>query len=635
MKHGFVKIAAISPELRVADVEFNASKIIEAIGRETRDGTEIIVFPELCLCGYTVGDILFQSVLSDGCLRALKKIAESTRGRKALVFVGLPFTWRNGLYNCAAAICDGRVLAIVPKSNLPTYAEFSDKRWFSPAPEGHYTVSLWDDESAIFTTNCLISDIKEKEVKVACEICEDLWVNDSPAIRHASAGATVIVNLSASTELLGKADSRRTLMKAQSSKSRCVYVYANAGSGESTTDVVFSGHSLIAENGVIIAENKPFDGKTVVAEADISFLDYERKRTGAPSNPSGYEEIEAEFVGDGELSMRKISRTPFVSENGKAREENAELTLTIQATGLAKRLAHTKAKTAVIGVSGGLDSSLALTVTARAFELLGKDRKEIVAVTMPGFGTTGTTYQNAIKLIEGVGATFREVNIAKTVLSHFEDISHDKTLTDTTYENAQARMRTMILMDIANQTNGLVVGTGDLSELALGWCTYNGDQMSMYGVNSSVPKTLVKVLVAYEAERLGGTLGEALLSVVQTEISPELLPPDQQGKIVQKTEDIVGPYELHDFYLYYALGRGYRPEKLYAVAKYAFGNTYDGETLKKWLKNFYRRFFTQQFKRSASPDGVKIGSISLSPRGDWHMPSDAVAKLWLDEADRL
>ena len=635
MKHGFVKIAAVSPELRVADVKFNALKIQEAIERETRNGVEILVFPELCICGYTVGDLLLQSVLIDGCLAALKEIAESTRGRKSLVFVGLPFSWRNGLYNCAAAICDGKVLAIVPKCNLPTYAEFTDKRWFSPAPEGRYTVSLWEDETTVFTANCLISDVNEKSLRVACEICEDLWVNDSPAVKHALAGATVIVNLSASTELIGKARSRRTLLEAQSSKSRCVYVYANAGAGESTTDVVFSGHNLIAENGVIIAENKPFDGKPVVAEADIAYLDYERKRTGAASNPSGYEEITASFVGDGDLKVRKISRTPFVSENAEERREQAELALTMQATGLAKRMAHTRAKTAVIGVSGGLDSTLALMVVARAFELLKKDRKEIVAVTMPGFGTTDKTYQNAVKLIEEVGATFREVDITRTVLSHFEDISHDQTLRDTTYENAQARMRTLILMDIANQTNGLVVGTGDLSELALGWCTYNGDQMSMYGVNSSVPKTLVKALVAYEAERLGGVIGTALSSVVGTEISPELLPPDQSGKIAQKTEDLVGPYELHDFYLYYALQHGYRPKKLYAVAKYAFGGKYDDETLKKWLKNFYRRFFTQQFKRSASPDGVKIGSISLSPRGDWRMPSDAVAEVWLDEVEKL
>ena len=639
MKYGFVKVAAVSPELKVADVKFNTLKIEEEIARQTKEGTEILVFPELCLCGYTCGDLFLQPLLSEACRRALKELSLFTRGISMLIFVGLPMDYMGKLYNCAAALCNGRVLGIVPKTHIPNYSEFYERRYFSPAPNGNIPdYRLWEEECTTFGPKQIFADEKNPEVKVACEICEDLWVGMAPSVYAASAGATIIVNLSASDETIGKADYRRMLVKSQSGRNVCAYIYADAGTGESTTDMVFAGHNLIAENASVLSESLPFSKGRATAEIDASFLAAERRKlttfTGTET-PSDFIVTKAGFCGDGELTLRKVSKTPFVPQENIQLGERAELILSIQAQGLARRLSHTGAKTAVIGISGGLDSSLALLVSARAFEILGRDKKNIVAVTMPGFGTTGKTFDNSLKLIECTGASGRTINISESVLKHFEDIGHDRKALDVTYENAQARMRTMILMDIANKTGGLVVGTGDLSELALGWCTYNGDHMSMYAVNSSVPKTLVKHLVRYEGMRKGGELQKVLEAILATEISPELLPPDKEGKIAQKTEDIIGPYELHDFYLYHAIRLGETPKKVYYLAKYAFGKAYDEKTLLKWLKNFYRRFFSQQFKRSCIPDGVKIGSVTLSPRGDWRMPSDATASLWLREIDLL
>lgn len=639
MKYGFVKIAAASPELKVADVKFNTLKIEEEIARQANAGTEILAFPELGLCGYTCGDLFLQPLLIDGCRAALKEITAFTKGISMLVFVGLPFAHGGKLYNCAAAVCDGRVLGIVPKTHIPNYSEFYEKRYFSPAPPENFPVCLWEGEESgeglTFGAKQIFTDENNPDVRVACEICEDLWAGTPPSSSHAAHGATVVVNLSASDETIGKADYRRMLVRSQSGRSVCAYVYADAGAGESTTDMVFAGHNLIAENGSILAESVPFSGQTSVAEADISFLAAERRRLttfeGADCEGGGYEIRRGNFVGDGDLSLRKIPRTPFVPEESAELGTRAELILSLQANALAKRLRHTGAKTAVIGISGGLDSALALLVTARAFEILEKPAEEIVAVTMPGFGTTERTLRNSLRLISCVGADGRTVDISESVLKHFADIGHDPGKTDVTYENSQARMRTMILMDIANQTGGLVIGTGDLSELALGWCTYNGDHMSMYAVNASVPKTLVRHLVRYEGARKGGEEERVLSDILATEISPELLPPDKTGKISQRTEDLIGPYELHDFFLYRVLRCGDSPKRVRYLAAYAFRGVYGEETLLRWLKNFYRRFFSQQFKRSCLPDGVKIGSVTLSPRADWRMPSDASAALWLEE----
>lgn len=634
MKYGFVRIATASPETKVADIAFDCEKIVEEIERQSEAGTEILVFPELSLCGYTVGDLVFQSLLTEKCEEYAKIIAERTKGKNMLVFVGLPVEKDGKLYNCAAAFCNGELLGITPKANIPDYAEFYEGRYFSPAPKNNSTVVFCGKEVP-FGTNILYRSSIESRVCVACEICEDLWVGDSPSVSHALAGANVIANLSASDELIGKAEYRRSLVKVHSKKNRCVYAYAGAGIGESTSETVCSGHSLIAENGELLSENKPFSCSSVVADADIGFICFERRKKSSSlfEKSSDYAEIFAPFGGDKDLFYRNVSAHPFLPSADGA--EHAEFVLTAQAHALAKRFKHTGAKTAVIGISGGLDSTLAFLAIARAFELLQKPKKDIVAVTMPGFGTSGKTHDNASKLIRSIGATERDISVKESVLLHFKDIGHDPSEHDVTYENAQARMRTLVLMDIANQTGGLVIGTGDMSELALGWCTYNGDQASMYGVNSSVPKTLVRYIVETEAKRIGGELGGILRDIAETEISPELLPPDEKGKISQKTEDLVGPYELNDFFLYHMLKEAATPEKTYMLAKYAFGKKYDDAEIKKRLILFYRRFFSQQFKRSASPDGVKTGEVALSAKGDFRMPSDASAELWVAEAEKL
>ena len=638
MQYGFIKVCAATVKIKVADVKFNTANIISAIERADKEGAQLIVFPELCVTGYTCGDLFNQRTLTDAARDALVDIAEATDGISALVFVGAPVVRDGKLYNCAVAISDGSILGVVPKSFLPSYGEFYERRHFTPA-DGIISEIVIDEEQVPFGTDIIFRATNQRDFTVACEICEDLWVPDSPSVRHSKAGANIIVNLSCSDEVVCKAEYRRDLVRMQSAKLMGGYIYCDAGDGESTTDMVFAGHNIIAENGSVVAEGKLFENSLVYGEIDIEKLAIERQRTSNTyyTEGDGDDYLYVDFETDerkGRLA-RHISTQPFVPSDGDVLSERTKIILTMQAKGLEKRLEHTRSNTAVIGISGGLDSALALLVTRRAFISLGKPLKDIIAVTMPGFGTTSRTYGNSKKLINSIGATFREIPIADSVNLHFKDIGHDPSDRDVTYENAQARMRTLILMDIANQTGGMVIGTGDLSELALGWATYNGDHMSMYAVNSSVPKTLVKHLVRAEAELIGGECGEVLKDILATEISPELLPPDENGKIAQKTEDLVGPYVLHDFFLYYALRWGFAPDKIYYLAKNAFKGQFENAVILKWLKNFYKRFFSQQFKRSCIPDGVKVGSVTLSPRGDWRMPSDASAALWLNILDEL
>lgn len=629
MQFGFIKVCAATPEMRVADVEFNTKKIIEAIKISADNSSQVTVFPELCVCGYTCGDLFGQPALIRACENAVKEICEATAGIKTLVFVGAPIAYGCKLYNCAVAISDGKILGIIPKTNLPNYGEFYEKRNFA-TPYNDNGQIQYAARGACFGKNIIFSAVNCNNFTVAAEICEDLWASQSPSLSHAQAGANIIVNLSCSDETVGKAEYRRNLVKMQSAKLVCGYVYCDAGDGESSTDMTFAGHNIIAENGVILAESRLFENGLIYSEIDVDSLASERRKMGDSfGEKSGeYAVVGFEtFQKEGELT-RSFSQTPFVPNEGLS--ERSELILSIQQKGLEKRLKHTNSKTVLIGVSGGLDSALALLVACRAFSSLKKDKKDIIAVTMPGFGTTDRTKGNSLKLIEALGATAKTIPISDSVLRHFKDIGHEPDNRNVTYENAQARMRTMVLMDLANDLNGIVLGTGDLSEFALGWATYAGDHISMYGVNCSVPKTLVKHLIRYEAEKLGGRVEKILQSILDTEISPELLPPDKNGDIAQKTEEIVGPYILHDFFLYYILRWGYEPEKLLYIANKTFKGMFDKGTVKKWLKSFYERFFKHQFKRSCIPDGVKVGSVSLSPRGDWRMPSDAIAKVWLD-----
>ena len=637
MKYGFVKVAAATPHIRVADTQFNTQQIVEQIALAGKEGAELVVFPELCVCGYTCGDLFGQDVLLNGCVAALKTIAQSTKDSNILVFVGVPYKTDGVLYNCAAVVNGGKVLALIPKRHLPNYAEFYEKRNFQPYKGENRTV-VFDGEEIPFGNKIVLRSEKDADFTVAAELCEDLWVPAPPSVSHALMGANIIVNLSASDETAGKAEYRRLIVGTQSGKTVSGYVYADAGEGESTTDMVFSGHNMICENGTLLAECKPFEDKGILyAEIDVHKLAFERRRINTfydTSSLSGYAFVPFRAEGNWEKLTRIPARLPFVPQGEQALGERAELILSIQAAGLKKRLEHTCAQSAVLGISGGLDSALALLVTVRAFDALKKERKDILAVTMPCFGTTKKTKDNALRLMHELGVTCRTVPIGDAVLQHFKDIGHDEKVRNAAYENAQARMRTMVLMDLANDHNGLVIGTGDLSELALGWATYNGDHMSMYAVNGSVPKTLVKFLIGYEAKRLGGEAGSALTDILNTEISPELLPPEN-GKIAQKTEELVGPYELHDYYLYYAVRWGFSPAKVFYLAKQTFAGVYEDPVLKKWLVNFYKRFFSQQFKRSCLPDGAKVGSVSLSPRGDWRMPSDASVRLWMDELEKL
>ena len=633
--NGFFRVAAATPQIRVADCKQNTQAVLAALQQAASDGAGAVVFPELCLTGYTCGDLFHDETLLRGAEDALETILTHTAPLPVLFAVGLPVAVGAALYNCAAVCCEGKLLALVAKQNLPNYSEFYEARWFTPAPETPVPLSFAGQETVLgqgFLFTC-----RDVPGLTACvEICEDLWVPAPPSVRMAQEGATLVLNPSASDEIIGKADYRRSLVENQSARLYCAYAYADAGFGESTTDLVFAGHNLIAENGTVLSESPLFSTEISAADVDLDRLLQERRRCttwqGLP--PERVIPFSMAYTFDTAKMTRRFARTPFVPDDRGDLSRRCETILSLQAAGLATRLQHTGISHAVVGISGGLDSTLALLVAVRAFDALGLPRTGIHAVSMPGFGTTARTKHNAESLPRALGVTAQEVPIGKAVEQHFADIGHDPAVQDVTYENCQARERTQVLMDIANELGGLVIGTGDLSELALGWATYNGDHMSMYGVNASVPKTLVRHLVRYAADAFGGEIGEILRDVLATPVSPELLPP-KDGEISQKTEEVVGPYELHDFFLYYLLRFGFPPKKIYFLACRAFDGMYAPATVWKWLSNFYRRFFAQQFKRSCLPDGPKVGSVTLSPRGDWRMPSDASVRLWKEEIEAL
>ena len=637
MKQGFIKTAAGSVGITVADTSSNAGRITERISEADRSGVNLLVLPELCLTGYTCGDLFLQDTLLRGAEEGLQTILEATRNLEIVTALGLPVwdKWDNKLYNCAAIIQKGEILGLIPKVYLPNYGEFYEQRWFASGSGVEHGIELCGQHVSLCTNQTFACDTMPNLV-IGVEICEDLWSSAPPSVFLAQSGATLILNLSASNETVGKADYRRALVAGQSGRLMCGYVYADAGEGESTTDLVFAGHNLIAENGTVLAERRFADGLTF-SEVDVARIAFERRRitTFPPARQErmDWSEFSLEPV---ETSLtRPIGTNPFVPDDSGDRDRRCREILHIAALGLKKRLAHTGAKSAVVGLSGGLDSTLALLITARAMDLLGRPRTDITAVTMPCFGTTSRTKSNAQLLAERIGTTFQTIDIGEAVRVHFRDIGQSMDDLSVTFENGQARERTQVLMDVANHQGGLVIGTGDLSELALGWATYNGDHMSMYGVNAGVPKTLVRHLVDYYADTCENReLTAVLKDVLDPPVSPELLPP-VEGNIAQKTEDLVGSYELHDFFLYYMLRCGYAPDKIYRIAKDTFSGRYSDEIIKKWLINFYRRFFAQQFKRSCLPDGPKVGSVALSPRGDLRMPSDACARIWLEQLEKI
>ena len=634
MKNGFVKVAAATPDIRVADVEFNTQNIINAMEEAQKNGAKILVFPELCVTGYTCSDLFDHSVLLKASRKALLEIAENTNDKDMLVFVGAPLEVNGKLYNVAAAMNQGEIIGFTTKTFLPNYGEFYEMRQFTPGPQTVREITF-EGKKIPFGPQILFQAEGMEELVVAAEICEDVWSPVPPSIQAALEGATVIVNCSASDETIGKDTYRRALISGQSARLISGYIYANAGEGESTTDLVFGGHNIIAENGTILKESSRYVNEIIYSEIDLQRITGERRKntTFQPLDEETLVRVPFTVEETKTFLTRTFPKKPFVPSDEQTRAQRCEEILTIQAMGLKKRLAHTNARTAVVGISGGLDSTLALLVTARAFDMLGRDKKDIIAVTMPCFGTTDRTYQNACEMSKKVGATLIEVPIADAVNIHFRDIGHDPEDHSVTYENCQARERTQVLMDIANKTWGMVIGTGDLSELALGWATYNGDHMSMYGVNASVPKTLVRHLVKYAADDTKDeALKNVLYDVLDTPVSPELLPP-KDGDIAQKTEDLVGPYELHDFFLYFMLRFGYEPSKIFRIACMTFDGEYDKEIIFKWLETFCRRFFSQQFKRSCLPDGPKVGTVALSPRGDWRMPSDACVAVWMKDLE--
>lgn len=636
MRQGFVKVAAVTPKVTVANPIENAQKINEGMKKAAMDGAKIIVFPELCITAYSCGDLFLQESLLSEAKKALLYLAEQTKDMDALVFVGLPYEHEGKLYNVAAALNRGQILGLVPKTFIPNYGEFYEARHFAKGMQEVEHTQLTPKLTIPIGTKQIFVCSDLPELRVAAEICEDVWTPNPPSISHALAGANVIVNLSASDETTGKDIYRENLIAGQSARLLCAYIYASAGDGESTQDVVYSGHNIIAENGTILKKAKRFANEMILSEVDVFRLNTERRKmTTFEAQKENYVNQYFSLKLEDTSLTRYVDPAPFVPGKKADRDKRCEEILSIQSMGLKKRLEHTHCEHAVVGISGGLDSTLALLVTVRAFDLLHMERSKITAVTMPGFGTTDRTYENAVNMIRCVGAELKEINIADSVRMHFRDIGQDEAVHDVTYENGQARERTQILMDIANKNGGMVIGTGDMSELALGWATYNGDHMSMYGVNASVPKTLVRHLVRYYADTCESEkLREILLDVLDTPVSPELLPPED-GKIAQKTEDIVGPYELHDFYLYYVLRFGYAPAKIYRLAQIAFAGVYGKETILKWLKTFYRRFFSQQFKRSCLPDGPKVGTVAVSPRGDLRMPSDAAVAIWQKELEQL
>ena len=639
MRDGFIKVAAGTPKIRVADCRYNAEQIFTMMREADKQGVKVLCLPELCLTGYTCGDLFLQDTLLCGAEEGLQTILEATRNLDMVTVLGLPVRckWDNKLYNCAAVIQSGEILGLVPKTYLPNYGEFYEQRWFASGAGVETSVDLCGETVDMDAAGRFACETVPNLV-LGVEICEDLWATEPPSARLARGGATVILNLSASNELVGKSGYRRNLVVGQSGRLVCGYVYADAGEGESTTDLVFTGHNMIAENGALLAERRFATGLTI-SEIDVDRLAYERRRMTTFNGQRQADLWRASFSLPLEETRltRAVSPAPFVPADAEDRAERCNEILKIAALGLKKRLEHTGARTAVVGLSGGLDSTLAILITAVAMKLLDRPASDIIAVTMPCFGTTDRTRDNAVELAERLGATLKRIDIGSAVKVHFKDIGQSMEDHSVTFENGQARERTQVLMDIANQNGGLVIGTGDLSELALGWATYNGDHMSMYGVNAGIPKTLVRHLVAFVSDDKGSEdprLSAVLDDILDTPVSPELLPAIE-GKISQKTEDLVGPYELHDFFLYYAIGWGFPPRKVFRLAEHALGRTYDRATILKWLNSFYRRFFTQQFKRSCLPDGPKVGSVTLSPRGDWRMPSDAVAALWLEELEGL
>lgn len=635
MKHGFFKTAAATVPIKTADPGFNAENIIAAMQKAEENKVKLLVFPELCLTGYTSGDLFFQDELREKAVSALFKVLSASKNTGAVTFLGLPLVNNSKLYNCAAAIYKGEILGIIPKSFIPNYGEFYEYRHFAPAPKENGKINIGTKEYP-FGTKIVFASKESPAFKISCEICEDLWVPSPPSVSHAMAGATVIVNLSASDELIGKKEYRKNLVKSQSSRLLSAYVYADAGYGESTQDMVFSGHNIISENGTVLKESKLFENGMIITEIDVQRLLYERIRQNTfTEDTSGYETVYFSMPIEETSLTRAFEKRPFVPDDESKRQERCETILEIQSEGLKKRIEHTFSKKAVIGISGGLDSSLALLVAKRALEKSGRPMSDILAVTMPCFGTTKRTKSNAERLCEAIGTSFMSIDIKASVNQHFSDIGHDEEKLDVVYENAQARERTKVLMDLANETGGIVIGTGDLSELALGWATYNGDHMSMYAVNASVPKTLVRHIVKYVADTSDNSpLSEALYDILKTPVSPELLPAEN-GEISQKTEELVGPYDLHDFFLYYMVRLGFAPEKIYRLCLLSYKDEYDENTIKYWLKTFVRRFFSQQFKRSCLPDGPKVGTVTLSPRGDWRMPSDASGSEWLSEIEKL
>jgi len=634
MKDGFIRVCAATPAVRVADCEYNAGAVIALAKEAAEKGAQVVVFPELCLTGSTCGDLFLHKTLLNGAEKALSRVMEETEELDAVLAVGLPVRHGAALYDCAAVLHKGSLLGLVPKTMPADYGEHYEGRTFAAGDIVDEEITLCG-QNTVLSAQQLFACENVPELVIGCEVGSDLWATEPISGLLTTEGATVMLNLSADSESVGKAAYRKNLVAQQSARCICAYVYAQAGAGESTQDLVFSGHDLIAENGVVMAESKKFTTGLIMADIDVQLLMGERRRIstypkqgeGVVTTTFALEEKELEL-------QRVIPASPFIPQEEKELAERCEEILMLQAQGLCQRLRHIHGKCAVVGLSGGLDSTLALIVVVHAFDLLGLDRKGIVAVTMPCFGTTKRTKSNAVLLAEAYGVTLREVSIAKAVTQHFEDIGQSMDNHDVTFENAQARERTQVLMDIANQMNGIVIGTGDLSELALGWATYNGDHMSMYGVNGSIPKTLVRYLTAFEAQRSEGMLKNVLLDVLDTPVSPELLPP-KDGEIAQRTEEIVGPYELHDFYLYYLIRYGFGPKKIYRMCKHAMQGRYSDETIKGWLRIFMRRFFNQQFKRSCLPDGPKVGSVALSPRGDWRMPSDACSTLWLNEVEEL
>lgn len=644
---GYIRVAACSPCVRPGDIAYNVKEIKSMIDECIAKEVKLAVFPELSITGYSCGDLFGQKILTDNSIEAMYSLADDYRSANIAIVIGLPLKVGHRLYNCAAMLQGGKIMGLVPKIHLPNYGEFYEKRWFASGKDLQGEVEIYNSKIRN-TVNCPIGRdliFEVNGVKVGMEICEDLWVPAPPSVDLCLAGAELIVNLSATNELIGKHRYLLSLIQNQSARCRCGYIYSSAGTGESSTDLAFAGNCIIAENGRLLAESKRFsmDTKIAIADIDVEILRHDRQHfeTFSESTP-GFNariikcEFDMRHENGGLLNYRKIDRHPFVDEDPKKLAERCSEISSIQAWGLAIRLRAINCHTAVIGISGGLDSTLALLVTVKAFDMLGLDRKGIIGITMPGFGTTDRTKTNADELMELLGVSRKEITIGASVKQHFEDIGHDGKTPDVTYENSQARERTQILMDYANKVNGIVIGTGDLSELALGWCTYNGDHMSMYGVNGSIPKTLVKYLVAgYAEETDNKDLKKVLHDIIDTPISPELLPPSEGDEIKQKTEDLVGPYELHDFFLFHMMRHGMRPRKICYLARKAYEGKYEEEEIRHWLRVFYKRFFAQQFKRSCMPDGVKVGSVSLSPRGDWRMPSDASSALWLEDIDNL